>query len=515
MNKKLKEVFNRNKIYPFPWYLAEQCLTKDIKNIFGIKIQETILECKNKDNTFGYFCMDEMEKIGKFFFDKIKKDKKFYKKVESKILNYSKDLLSFSEKIKKINYKKITNQELIKIFEDYVTKIKLLRTWGWIPTLIDGSSRLFLSDYIQAELKKKLENFKKNEEIARYYSILSSSEKKSEVQQEEIDRLLLIKKIQNLYPRLVNIFKKDFIFFKSSLKNKKNILKLIENHTKKFEWLPYAYAGPKMNIEDVFNLIKESLSKKENIKDQIKIINDRYKNLKKTKKQILKELNLSSELKYILEMSTFFMYLKDFRKGVYQKSYVAMDCLMIEIAKRINLDLDEIKFLSFEEIKQAILNKNDFSKIAKERLIHCVCVTKNGTTKIFQGEKAEEIINKKTSKNDIIEKTEIKGSIAYSGKITGIAKIVLTTKDIEKTNKGDILVSSSTNPDLILAMKKAAAFVTDMGGITSHAAIVSREMQKPCIVGTKIATKIIKDGDLIEVDANIGIVKIIKKYEKN
>ena len=59
-------------------------------------------------------------------------------------------------------------------------------------------------------------------------------------------------------------------------------------------------------------------------------------------------------------------------------------------------------------------------------------------------------------------------------------------------------------------MHRAAAFVTDEGGITSHAAIVAREMKKPCVVGTKNATRILGDGDMVEVDADSGIVKIIK-----
>ena len=67
-----------------------------------------------------------------------------------------------------------------------------------------------------------------------------------------------------------------------------------------------------------------------------------------------------------------------------------------------------------------------------------------------------------------------------------------------------------TTPDYIPAMKKAAAFVTDEGGITCHAAIIAREMKKPCIVGTKIATQILHDGDLVEVDADKGVVRIIK-----
>jgi len=59
-------------------------------------------------------------------------------------------------------------------------------------------------------------------------------------------------------------------------------------------------------------------------------------------------------------------------------------------------------------------------------------------------------------------------------------------------------------------MQRAAAFVTDEGGITCHAAIVAREMKKPCVIGTKIATKIFKDGDIVEVDADKGIVRKIR-----
>jgi pyruvate,water dikinase len=73
--------------------------------------------------------------------------------------------------------------------------------------------------------------------------------------------------------------------------------------------------------------------------------------------------------------------------------------------------------------------------------------------------------------------------------------------------KGDILVTSMTTPDYVPAMEKALAFVTDEGGLSCHAAIVAREMKKPCIIGTKIATKVLKDNDLVEVDANKGIIK--------
>ena len=88
-------------------------------------------------------------------------------------------------------------------------------------------------------------------------------------------------------------------------------------------------------------------------------------------------------------------------------------------------------------------------------------------------------------------------------------KIIIRAKDMWKMQKGDVLVSIATDPDVVPAMKKASAIVTEQGGITSHAAIVSRELGIPCIIGTKIATKIFKDGDMVEVDANKGVVRKI------
>lgn len=114
----------------------------------------------------------------------------------------------------------------------------------------------------------------------------------------------------------------------------------------------------------------------------------------------------------------------------------------------------------------------------------------------------------------------IKGNIANKGVARGHVKIINAfvenqTEASEKMKAGDILVTGMTRPHLMPAILKAAAIVTDEGGITSHAAIVSRELKKPCIIGTKIATKVLKDGDLVEVDANSGNVIIIKRAQIN
>jgi len=117
----------------------------------------------------------------------------------------------------------------------------------------------------------------------------------------------------------------------------------------------------------------------------------------------------------------------------------------------------------------------------------------------------EEIINRKT--------LIVKGVMVYEGCVTGKVKIVFTLSDVAKVENKDILVSPMTTPDLMSAMKKASAFVTDEGGLLCHAAIIARELKKPCVIGTKIATEVLKDGDLVEVDANKGVVKILKRNE--
>ncbi len=83
-------------------------------------------------------------------------------------------------------------------------------------------------------------------------------------------------------------------------------------------------------------------------------------------------------------------------------------------------------------------------------------------------------------------------------------------EDIKNFKEKEILVTSMTQPSMVVMVKKAAAIVTNEGGITSHAAVLAREFNIPCIVGTRNATIILKTGDLIEVDATKGTIQIVE-----
>ena len=169
-----------------------------------------------------------------------------------------------------------------------------------------------------------------------------------------------------------------------------------------------------------------------------------------------------------------------------------------------------VKYVSIEEIREGkILSEN----ILKNRQEHYVYYN----FKIYPDRDAYDIarengieIQEEGVPPDV---EELLGQIAMEGKVRGKVRVLNQKSEIPLLKKGEILVTAMTTPDYLPAMHKAAAFVTDEGGITCHAAIIAREMKKPCIIGTKIATKVLKDGDLVEVDAERGIVTIIKKAD--
>ncbi|HPT66005.1 MAG TPA: phosphoenolpyruvate synthase [Candidatus Woesebacteria bacterium] len=116
------------------------------------------------------------------------------------------------------------------------------------------------------------------------------------------------------------------------------------------------------------------------------------------------------------------------------------------------------------------------------------------------------VSNQKTLDNQlkITQKPDLTGEQASPGTASGVVVIINDPKEITRAQKGQILVTSMTTPDFVPAMKKVNGIITDKGGQTSHAAIVSRELGVPCVVGTKTATKMFKEGDIVTINGTTG-----------
>jgi phosphohistidine swiveling domain-containing protein len=183
------------------------------------------------------------------------------------------------------------------------------------------------------------------------------------------------------------------------------------------------------------------------------------------------------------------------------------------IAKVLLLPRNQIKWFCDEELLSC-LNGEISSESLQERLAerrkHYVIALGQKSVHAFQGKNAQAFLDSlDIEKPEIVDVTEVKGVSAYPGKVTGTARVVRHVGEIDKVQKDDILITLNTTPSFILAMKRSAAIVTDEGGITCHAAIVSRELGIPCIIGTKAGTRLIPDGAKIKVDATNGTVRLL------
>jgi len=170
--------------------------------------------------------------------------------------------------------------------------------------------------------------------------------------------------------------------------------------------------------------------------------------------------------------------------------------LTLERSHQRVLKTHEVKELANYGIKlEKHYKKPQDIEFAVENDIIYILQTRPITT--LKGDKKQE---------EVSGKLLLVGIGASPGVSSGIVKIVNSMNDLDKVRKGNILVTTMTNPDMVVTMQRAAAIVTDEGGVTAHAAIVSREMGIPCVVGTETATHILKDGMQITIDGFHGKV---------
>jgi phosphoenolpyruvate synthase/pyruvate phosphate dikinase len=218
---------------------------------------------------------------------------------------------------------------------------------------------------------------------------------------------------------------------------------------------------------------------------------------------------LSDELQLLLDFTQVCMHLRDIRKEPLQKVITLMSNCGRAIFKKIGLDEEDAAYAYYEDFVSGSYARAEYkAEIAKR---------KDGVTVLFSNEEIifeyGDVAEKKAQALDLFDKittsNELRGSTAYPGKVRGIVRVLHNEDDFSPFNEGEILVTSMTRPEFVPLMKRAAAVITDEGGVTCHAAIIARELKLPCIIGTRQATRVLRDGDLVELDAEKGIVRRI------
>ena len=389
------------------------------------------------------------------------------------------ELLTFSDNLKKINLNKLSDEELKEITRKFCELECYASSFIMFP--------LAIQSWLESRLKEEL---KKNN-VEESFPVFITPIKNNAHYYEQIEILnLAIKYCKN---KIIDKYE-------------------IKNYLDKYGPMAIKYGlGNPWTEEDVKERII-SLSKENPAKKLAELI-DFHKKAEKEVKELLLKIKADKQLIDFINVLRTCIWFRTFRTDVYSQSVAKAFPLFDEIAKRNNLTRQEIISCFPSEITTFNFPSR---KIIQERAKNIMINARNGKLVYIYGEKVEAILNKVkqlagvVEEKDIPKTNEIKGTPAFGGVIRGKVKIVFNNLELKKVQRGDILVASMTTPDFITAMERAAAFVTDEGGILCHAAIVSREMKKPCVIGTKVATKILQDGDEVEVDANKGEIRVIK-----
>jgi len=289
-------------------------------------------------------------------------------------------------------------------------------------------------------------------------------------------------------------------------KDKKRNKQFITRHLSKWAWLgDHNYTGEFWTNTYIDEQIKNFKNK--NITKEILSIKNSPKNFKNKYETITKNWNLNMNERDTIDLAKKFAYFRTFRLDALFFSEFMVQNLWQEISKRLGINYKELLLMTPWEINDAITKKDlNLKTKLKDRQKSYAILLKNYKINIHSGLKAEQFaeIDKKNTNIFII-----KGQTAFKGSVKGKIKIIMNKSDFKNFKDKEMLVTPMTTPDFVPLMKRCSAIITDEGGITCHAAIVSREMKKPCVIGTKNATQVLKNGMEIEVSADKGIIQIL------
>ncbi len=227
-----------------------------------------------------------------------------------------------------------------------------------------------------------------------------------------------------------------------------------------------------------------------------------YHNFMKKTVDFLDEKNLESLLPAFKEARLY-------SENVYSNTESFFRSVANAIALKSGYNADHLTCLTQDEFERYIDDQELPDAVALEDRFVCSALYFEKGERHILLEKDVSILEIEMLKKEGSIET-LSGTSAYPGSVKGVARVVTDPFKVDRFDQGDILVTGMTRPEFLSLIQKAGAVITDAGGILCHAAIITRELKKPCIVGTRVATKILKDGDVVEVDAEKGIVKLIK-----
>ncbi|MFH1510755.1 MAG: PEP-utilizing enzyme [Candidatus Woesearchaeota archaeon] len=480
INEVVLEPHYREPITILAAFLASDARTGRFNEAIGANYRAIVTEIK--DGVANVLVDPKSDKaISKRIINKITKQN-FFQTIKKQVNIRSRHLLKFSRSLRTRKLDRLTNSQLANLYARFCEIFTNMRVYSSLPTALEHGTNAW-SKHLISILKKSVHE---QSEQNRLLSILTTPDRNSYVKNFELALAGLGRD---------KCLGKDIGRRASALANQ-------------YVWINYTFKGTPIDKQYILKSVR-ALGNTE--KDFASVLNQNkldYRQLKKDKFKARK--NLTEWEIADFKVGEDIVFIKSYRKRVFSESYYNVEFLLDEIAERISTSkLHVANMLPHEVLASLNLNCFPVSLITKRMESSILFHTRGATYALGTWAKPFYRNSVRPSIG-----TTLRGQVAYPGKAKGVAHLVNSSEEIVGFAEGMILISRSTNPTLVPAMRQAAAIVTEIGGLTCHAAIMAREMKKPCIVGIKNATRTLKNGDQVEVDANKGIVTIAKKYKK-
>jgi pyruvate,water dikinase len=417
---------------------------------------------------------DDLQRVKKLLTDVVTKDITFYDKIKNKCMKTCTEFSNFCIENSKIDFTSLSRKEITNLFQKYIETH--LNTIAFRPHIVILDN--IIADLISVELKRLGIDFS--------YDWITSTHNS------QATDLPFIEMQKSALVIGAKMEQEELDFEDSKIKT------LIAKHLEQYSWLgTHRYHGEPLSESDVVSTIKVKLG---NCKQQLDSMNAEN-NRRNAELEKIKAINPT--ISNYLCVAQEYAYLRTYRLDVIFEGDCRLRPMFHEVGKHLGLEYDDLIYLTHDEILKSLQgeplqgNKADLNELTKLRQEYYVSyLVNNNEIFIFEG-----------MDNCAIEEAEVentdntKGTVAQKGRAKGTVKVVKSKHEIGKINKGDIIVTPMTTPDMIVGLLKCSGIITDEGGIACHAAQISREFKVPCIIGTGNATKIFKDGDTVEIIA--------------
>jgi phosphohistidine swiveling domain-containing protein len=388
------------------------------------------------------------------------------------IENNVKRCIEVSENLVKVAKESSQRQDLIQAFKEYVEKHHEFSAFMFFPIGIEK----IITKQVREEVRKLVSE----SEFQNTLNKLTTPSKILDSTQEQIDLMKIA-------------LEKDF--------------DQLEEHQKKYGFLNVYNQDEHPDSLDSYKTRLHALLQTD-VKKKLKDFQEEFEKREKEFEETVNELNISGHLLDIVKILREYVYLRSFRLEMLNKSNLLIQPLLKKLGESFGLTLSEVCALTAEEI---ISNELPPKEEIKSRIEGYVYLQQGRKYQIFTEDLDQIKKLEFGEEKDYSKVREIRGDTACQGKVRGSVRVLKSKEEIHLLKEGEILVTSMTTPDYVMAMEKSRAIVTNEGGMLCHAAIVSREMKIPCVVGTEIATKVLQTGDVIEVDATEGRIVVLEK----